>query len=178
MKKIISFAGSSSSTSINKQLVTYTTGLIENVDVEILDLNDFEMPIYSADREKQTGIPQLAKDFHAKMHQADGIVCSLAEHNKTYTAAFKNVLDWCSRLEMNIFNNSPMLLLSTSPGGFGGGNVMATAQSFFPKTGAMIVKTFSLPKFYENFSEGKIVNEELNNQLLGCVASFQKALET
>lgn len=176
MKKIIGFAGSTSSTSINKQFVAYVTQQLNDVSVELLDLNDFEMPIYSADREKNTGIPKEAHAFREKLHSADGIVCSLAEHNRSYTAAFKNIFDWCSRVDMNIFNECPMLLLSTSPGGFGGGNVMAAAQGFFPKTAAKIIDTFSLPKFYDNFKDGQIINEHLNDQLMICVKKFQEEI--
>ena len=50
MKKIIAFAGSSSKQSINKQLITFTSTLFKNFESEILDLNDYEMPIYSVDR--------------------------------------------------------------------------------------------------------------------------------
>jgi NAD(P)H-dependent FMN reductase len=40
--KVIAFAASSSKQSINKQLVTYASGLVENAQVEVLDLNDYE----------------------------------------------------------------------------------------------------------------------------------------
>ena len=54
-KRIVAFAASSSSHSINKQLVTWTAGLVENAQVEILDLNDFELPLFSIDREDELG---------------------------------------------------------------------------------------------------------------------------
>jgi chromate reductase len=57
MKKIIAFGASSSKVSINKQLATYAAGQFENAAVEILDLNDYEMPIFSTDKETATGIP-------------------------------------------------------------------------------------------------------------------------
>jgi hypothetical protein len=49
--------------SINKQLATYAAGQFENASVEVLDLNDYEMPIFSIDKETATGIPTLATDF-------------------------------------------------------------------------------------------------------------------
>ncbi|MFT6901054.1 MAG: chromate reductase [Colwellia sp.] len=51
--KIIAFAASSSRQSINKQLVSYAASLVENAQVEVLDINDYEMPLYSADREAE-----------------------------------------------------------------------------------------------------------------------------
>ena len=50
MKTVLAFSGSNSSSSINKQLVSYAGSLLSDVHLTILDLNDFEMPIYSTDR--------------------------------------------------------------------------------------------------------------------------------
>lgn len=50
MKKIIAFGASSSKNSINKQLAIYVAGQFKNASVEILDLNDYEMPIFSTDK--------------------------------------------------------------------------------------------------------------------------------
>lgn len=174
--KIIAFAGSNSSRSINKELVNYVLKQLEHADTETLDLNSFEMPIYSRDREKDQGIPSEAHLFREHMRKSDGIVCSLAEHNNTYTVAFKNILDWCSRVDMNIFDQKPMLLMSTSPGRYGGGNVMGSARSFFPKCGANIVETFSLPSFKKHFEAGSISDEDLKRELFGKVESFMVAL--
>ena len=53
--------------SINKQLVHYASQLLDKVQVEILDLNDYELPLYSQDKEDELGHPQLAKDFLDKI---------------------------------------------------------------------------------------------------------------
>ena len=47
MKKIVAFGASSSKKSINKQFASYAASLISDADSIIIDLNDFEMPIYS-----------------------------------------------------------------------------------------------------------------------------------
>ena len=116
MKKIIAFGASSSKQSINKQLATYTANQFQNASVEILDLNDYEMPIFSVDKEKENGIHPLAQDFYAKIGSADFIVISFAEHNGNFSSAFKNILDWTSRINAKTFQEKPMLLLATSPG--------------------------------------------------------------
>lgn len=175
-KKIVAFAGSTSSMSINRKLVSFVLSHLEDFDIEFLDLNDFEMPIFSVDREKELGFPEKAHQFRRHMQDADGIVCSLAEHNRSYSAAFKNVFDWCSRIDLNIFADKPMLLMSTSPGGFGGGNVMNAAKSFFPKCGASVIETFSLPSFYQNFGDDTILNEDFKNDLLSKVELFRGQL--
>lgn len=176
MKKIIAFAGSNSKKSINKQLVTYASGLLDGIEVSVLDLNDYSLPIYGVDKEMEEGIPENAATFLEKIKEADGIAVSLAEHNGNFTVAFKNIIDWMSRIEQKVWHNKPMLLLSTSPGGRGGASSMAIAKNGFPHMGANVIADFSLPKFYDNFKDGRVVNEEFNQKIKEAVTTFQKAV--
>lgn len=174
MKKIIAFGASSSKASINKQLATYAANQFKNAIVEVLDLNDFEMPIYSVDKEKDNGIPQLAQDFYAKLGTADAIVISFAEHNGAYSAAFKNIFDWTSRINAKTFQEKQVLLLATSPGPRGGSSVLEIAKNRFPFQGAVVKGSFSLPSFNDNFDAEKgITNENLKNQLLEIISSIE-----
>ena len=174
MKKIIAFGASSSKQSINKQLATYTANQFQNASVEILDLNDYEMPIFSVDKEKENGIHPLAHDFYAKIGSADFIVISFAEHNGNFSSAFKNILDWTSRINAKTFKEKPMLLLATSPGARGGSSVLEIDTKRFPFQGGIVKGSFSLPSFNDNFDAEKgITNEELKNQLLEIVNSIE-----
>ena len=173
MKKIIAFAGSSSKTSINKQLVTYAANQFENASVEVLDLNDYEMPVFSVDKEKENGIHKLATDFYEKIGSADLIVISFAEHNGNYATAFKNVLDWTSRINAKTFQEKEMLLLATSPGARGGSSVLDIATKRFPFQGGIVKGSFSLPSFNDNFDTEKgITNEDLKKQLLDIIKAI------
>lgn len=173
-KKIIAFGASSSKHSINKQLATYAANQFSNVDIEILDLNDYEMPIFSVDKEKENGFPDQVSKFLSKIAEADLLIVSMAEHNGNYTAAFKNILDWTSRLNLKIFQNKKMLLMATSPGARGGKSVLEIAKERFPRHDAEIVATFSLPTYYENFDiiQG-IINPEYKNQLMEIINSVK-----
>lgn len=173
--KIIAFAGSPSKNSINKKLATYAASLFEKAEVEILDLNDYQMPLFSVDVEVEIGQHELAKAFLAKMESADFLVLSVAENNSNYSAAFKNVFDWCSRITVKVFQGKPMLLMATSPGGRGGANVLEIAKNAFPRYGADIKATFSLPSFDANFDveKGVISNPELDNQLRQIVKGLE-----
>jgi chromate reductase, NAD(P)H dehydrogenase (quinone) len=175
MKRLLAFGASNSSDSINKQLATYASKQFKNVTVDLLDLNDYEMPIYSKDREKATGIPQLAHDFYNKIGEADFVLISFAENNGNYTTAFKNILDWMSRINGKTFQEKPMLLLATSPGARGGGSVLDIAVKRMPFQGGVVKGSFSLPSFNENFDteKGVISNEELNDQLLKIIDSIK-----
>ena len=173
MKKIIAFAGSSNKNSINKQLVTYVASQFENVACEILDLNNYEMPIYSADREIEIGVPKLAIDFFEKLGSADLILISLAEHNGAYTAAFKNIFDWTSRHNSKLFQQKTMFLMATSPGPRGGLGVLDIAKDRFPRHDANVVAIFSLPSFRDNFNPSiGITNEALKIELQSMVKAI------
>jgi chromate reductase len=173
--KIIAFAGSNSQNSINKKLATYAASLFENADVEVLDLNDFQMPLFSVDIEKEIGQHPLAKAFLDKIATADILVVSLAENNGNYSVAFKNVFDWCTRISAKVFQDKPMLLMATSPGARGGTSVLEIAKNAFPRFGAILKASFSLPSFNDNFDveNGKFSNAELDNQLREIVKNFK-----
>ncbi|MES2410365.1 MAG: NAD(P)H-dependent oxidoreductase [Bacteroidota bacterium] len=175
MKKLLAFGASNSSDSINKLLAKYASSLFKDVTVDLLDLNDYEMPIYSKDRQNDNGIPQLAQDFYKKIGDADFILISFAENNGNYSAAFKNILDWASRIDSKTFQGKPMLLLATSPGARGGGTVLDIAVKRMPFQGGIVKGSFSLPSFNENFDreKGVISNQELNEQLLDIIDSIE-----
>lgn len=175
--KILAFAGSTSSTSINRELVKFVLRDFGNEEIHFIDLNDFSMPVFSVDLEKK-GFPDETHRFLQAIGTCDAIICSLAEHNRSYSAAFKNIFDWASRIDVKVFRNKPMLLMSTSPGGYGGGNVMNTAKTFFPQFGAEIRQTFSLPKFYENFDmENGIINPEMLKELKEKAQAFKNEIQ-
>ncbi len=153
--KIIALGASNSKASINKQFAAFAAAQFEMASVEILDLNDYAAPLFSVDIEKQSGIPPVIHSFVRKFDQADLIIISLAEHNGSYSAAFKNIFDWASRLEIKLFGGRKMLLLATSTGQGGGKSVLESALKRFPKHGADIAGSFSLPRFFENFSAEK-----------------------
>ena len=176
MKKIIAFAGSNSKTSINKQLATYAASLVDDAEVNVLDLNDYELPLYGIDIEIEHGIPDNARKFLDMIKSTDGIVLSLAEHNGAYASVFKNLFDWMSRIDGKLWSEKPMLLMATSPGGRGGATVLDVASGRFPYMGGNIVGKFSLPSFGDNFSDGKITNEEFNNQLLEEVKQLEDSI--
>lgn len=176
MKQIIAFAGSNSKNSINKQLAIYTANLVDDVKAHILDLNDYVMPIYGIDYEKEHGIPDKAHKFLSVVKEADGVILALAEHNGAYSTAFKNIFDWVSRIEGSFWSEKPMLLMATSPGSRGGASVLDIAQDRFPRHAANITGVFSLPFFGTNFSEGKISNKDLDDKLKEHVKNFKGVL--
>ena len=172
--KIVAFAASNSQQSINKQLVTYAVSLIADASTEVLDLNDYELPLFSVDKEAQLGQPQAAVKFFAKLKDADAIVISFAEHNGSYSAAYKNLFDWCSRIDPKVFQHKPMVLLATSPGARGGATVLAAAVASAPFFNGDVKASLAIPSFNENFdtANGKLSNKELNQKLMQAIQAL------
>lgn len=172
--KVLAFAASSSTESINKRLVTYAASLLEDAEVEVLDLNDYELPLFSVDKEAELGSPDLAGQFFNKIGESDALIISFAEHNGSYTAAYKNLFDWCSRIDQKVFQNKPMVLLSTSPGKGGAGSVLKAAVGSAPYFAGEVKASLSVPSFHENFDleSGRILNEEIKTQLAEAVQAL------
>ncbi|KNC65352.1 NADPH-dependent FMN reductase [Pseudoalteromonas ardens] len=165
--KVLVFAASNSRQSINQQLASYAASLIPNAEVEVLDLNDYEMPIYSIERETDGGIPDEAQRFFAKIGAADAIIVSFAEHNGSYSAAYKNLFDWTSRIDMKVYQNTPMLMMATSPGPGGAKSVLASAVGSAPYFAADVKASLSVPSFFDNFDSevGELKNAEIKQEL-------------
>ncbi len=176
MKKVVALGASNSKKSINKILASFTANQLEGVEVLLLDLNDFDLPLYGIDFENENGIPEDARRLNTILEETDGVVVSLAEHNGSYSAAFKSAYDWLSRIDKKVWKGNPMLLMATSPGGRGGATVLNAAMATFPRMGANVVASFSLPSFGANFSADGIVNPELRDDLNQKIKLFQEAL--
>ena len=175
--KVLAIGASSSKASINKQFASFAANQVDGAEVITLDLNDYEMAIYSSDRENETGIPAQATKFRSLIEEADGIVISFAEHNGTYSAAFKNIFDWVSRTEGKTWGDKPMFVLATSPGARGGITVMNQAASTLPYQGAQVAGSFSLPSFYQSFSkEEGIKDADLNTEFETQLQLFKSKL--
>ncbi|WP_053981076.1 NADPH-dependent FMN reductase [Marinagarivorans algicola] len=172
--KVIAFAASSSQQSINKQLATYAAGLVSNAEVEVLDLNDYELPLFSVEREAALGQPDLAKAFSQKLASADAIIVSYAEHNGTYTAAYKNLFDWVSRIDRAVFHNKPTVLLATSPGPGGAKNVLAQALASATYFAADVKASVSVASFFDHFDAATqtVTNKDIALQIQQAVSHF------
>lgn len=173
--KVIAFAASNSKNSINKQLAAYAASLLDGAEVEVLDLNDYELPLFSVDKEQELGQPPLAQDFVAICAASDALIISFAEHNGSYTAAYKNLFDWCSRIDQKIFHNKPMVLLATSPGARGAISVLTAAINSIPRFGGDVKASLSIPNFQQNFDikKGCLTNQALNKQLIAAISHLQ-----
>lgn len=176
MSKILAFSGSNHSKSINQKLINYTASLISDIEVEVLDVSKWNIPVYSIDMDPDQTPGEINQLIEFIQHH-DGIIISSPEHNGSTPAFFKNIIDWLSRRSKNVFENKPVLLMSASPGKGGGIKNRKLLEHLLPYLGANITTTFSLPSFHQNMQDGEISGtllEELNT----AINSFLESIKT
>jgi len=173
--KVLTFAATNSRKSINKQLVKYAATKLANAEIDYVEINDFDLPIYNIDLEEQYGIPKCAHAFQARIEQADVILVSFAEHNGNFTVAFKNLFDWMSRIGRNVYRDKPIVMLATSPGPGGGNTVLKLAETAAPFFNGKVVGSLSIPSFFDNFDvdRGELTDSDLVEKLDQVLGAFE-----
>ena len=154
MKNVLLFAASNNPDSINGKLINYTASLFKKDKTNILRLQDYPLPVYSPVTEAEQGIPKNAMLFKDEIRRHDAFVISVAEHNRSVTAAFKNTLDWLSRADKDystLLSGKTILLISTSPSPGGARTALANAETMLKAFGAtQFIGTISLVNYFEN----------------------------
>lgn len=108
--------------SLNKALGAWTTELLESQKkkASLVDLADYEMPLYNGDLESTAGIPETAKSLATLISKADCLIFCTPEYNGFFPPLTKNTLDWLSRADGNCLRGKNAILMSASPGNLGG----------------------------------------------------------
>lgn len=165
--KVIAFGASTSSTSINAFIATYVAKRVPGAEVEVLDIRDYDVPMFSEDKEKELGQAGGAKAFLDDLSRADALVISFAEHNGHYPAAYKNLFDWSTRIHREVYQNKPAVYLATSPGPGGAQSVLAAATGSAGFFGGNVKGSLSVPSFYDHvdMEQGKVTSIDLEEQL-------------
>ncbi|SJL82359.1 NADPH-dependent FMN reductase [Vibrio palustris] len=169
--KVIAYGASTSSTSINKALATYAANQIDGAEVKVLDINDFPVPMFSEDKEKEIGQSESAQAFLDEIASADALVISFAEHNGHYPAAYKNLFDWAARINNKVFQEIPAVYLSTSPGPGGAQSSLSAAVTSAPFFAGNVIESLSVPSFYDHFdlATGQMTNPEFAEKITQAV---------
>lgn len=175
--KILAIAGSNSEASINRELVAYAANLTGH-QVTLIDMLAYdELPLYSSARQQRDGFPQAIQELYALIQAHDGVMIASPEHNGSLPAAFKNVIDWLSRINMKWLGGKPVVAMSTSPGPNGGKTNLTHLASLLPWWGAHLTGTYSLGNFFQQMdrSTGTLAAAE-QERLMQIVAEFNAAL--
>ena len=85
--KILAFAGSTRTASLNKALARCAAKCIDDAGgaATFADLRDFPMPLYDGDLEAESGVPAGAEAFYQLMCAHDGLLIACPEYNSSIT---------------------------------------------------------------------------------------------
>ncbi len=178
MRKILAFAGSNSSTSINQKLLDNVVDRIAGHEIKGIKLADYSLPMFSVDMERESGYPENLKNLHTLIIEHDALIIAVNEHNRGASAFFKNTIDWLSRLQRNFLEGKKILLISTSPGVGGAKASLEYTKGIFGRFGGEVIESFSLPSFKDNFQDGKVTNEVLDMGIEDVVTTFAHQIES
>jgi chromate reductase, NAD(P)H dehydrogenase (quinone) len=169
--RILAFAGSLRQASYNKKLIRIAADAAREAGVEVtlIDLRDFPMPLYDGDLEAEDGIPPDARRFKQLMIEHDGFLISAPEYNSSITGVLKNAIDWASRPEpgqpeLAAFRGKVASLMSASPGRLGGLRGLVTVRSILGNIGVLVMPDqVAVPRAFEAFDEeGKLIDRAVD----------------
>jgi len=121
MTQLVGLSGSLRRQSFNSGLLRAARDVLpSSASLEIADISD--IPLYNADIEQATGIPDSVTALKEAIASADGLLFATPEYNNGIPGVFKNAIDWASRPPADIprvFAGKPVAIIGASPGGFG-----------------------------------------------------------
>ena len=174
--KIVLFSGSLRTGSLNKKLVNVAHNLVGEVtgfETQIVEIKDFEIPVYNADVEASSfplGVKKLAEIVAA----AGALIISTPEYNGSMAGTFKNTIDWLSRVRPVPLTRKPVLLLGASPGALGAVRGLGNSRIPLEVLGTYVYpQVFGLPKAHEAFSEsGDLKDADTTKKLRDLIGEF------
>jgi chromate reductase len=164
--RILVFAGSTRSDSLNRKLARATAEALQRRGLEttLADLRDYPMPIYEGDLEAAEGIPPRPKAFKELLRSHDVFAIASPEYNGSFPALVKNAIDWASRPEpgekhLEAFRGKTAVLLSASPGPGGGQRGLRHLRELLEMIGVTVLSTqVTVPRAIEAFdADGRLV---------------------
>jgi chromate reductase, NAD(P)H dehydrogenase (quinone) len=168
--KLLIFAGSTRQASFNRKLAhaAANQARASGADVTLVELADFDIPIYNADLEAQGTPLDVMKLKQIMFEHPAWIICS-PEYNGSYTALLKNTIDWASspvksdpawQDGFKSFTGKVVGVLSASPGALGGLRSQSHLMPLLLNLQCWVApKAFALGKASEAFDgQGQLVN--------------------
>ena len=144
--RVLAFAGSTRSGSLNKKLLRAAVVLAEQrgAQVTTLELRELALPLYDGDLEQHEGLPEGARRLKQLMATHDAFLIASPEYNSSISGVLKNAIDWASRpvpneAPLSAFKEKIAGLLSASPGSLGGLRALIPLRSILGNLGTIVV---------------------------------------
>lgn len=151
-ERVIVFAGSARSDSVNKHVARVAARLLRerDVDARFLDLADYEMPLYHGEIEAEHGVPDAGHALAAEFVPASGLLIASPEYNGAMSALLKNTVDWVTRIDRAILRDKYYGLMAATPGPRGGVRGLALVRQWLESMRLDVTpEDLSIPNIHE-----------------------------
>lgn len=176
--RVLAFSGSTRSDSTNKKLVNEAANFAKELgaNVKVIDLRDYNLPLYDGDLEVKEGLPQKAKELRKLMMESQVILIASPEYNSSLSAILKNTIDWASRGEkrgpsLEPFKDKTFVIMSASPGSKGGARGLVHLRAILEEVGGKVFsEQIVVPDAYNAFNDQKqLKNPQLREKLQNVI---------
>lgn len=173
--RILFFAGSARKESLNARLATAAASIARSLGAEttLIDLRDYEMPLYNGDWETENGLPEAAQRLKKLFIEHDAVFIASPEYNSSFSPLLKNTLDWISRAESNdepplaAYKGKVAALAATSPGGLGGIRGLVPLRMMLGNIGVHVLPTqVAIPKGHAVFTGNDLAADSPEHAML------------
>jgi NAD(P)H-dependent FMN reductase len=181
MAKILGIAGSLRKASHNAALLRAAASLTPaGSELTIATIRD--IPLYDADVEAASGIPESVSRLKEQIVAADGLLIATPEYNNSIPGVLKNALDWLSRPPKDIarvFGDRPVAVIGATPGR--GGTILAQA-ALLPVFRTLGMRIWAGPRLYVSGAakvfdaEGALVDADVKKLLDNFVQAYNTFL--
>lgn len=139
---------------------------------------DLRLPLFDEDLEEAEGIPPEVQLLSDQIKEADAVVISGPEYNKSVSGVLKNALDWVSRTKGGPWRGKPVAIMSATGGRAGGERTQFALRlcmtPFRPHLlyGPEVLVGQNTEQFD---ADGRLINEINEKALIALMGELRKA---
>jgi NAD(P)H-dependent FMN reductase len=176
--RILVFAGSARSGSLNKKLARVAAAAVRATGAEatLIDLADYPTPLYDGDLEAREGVPVCARKLKDLFIAHQGLLIASPENNASVSALLKNTLDWISRQDgsesgLIPYQGKVAALAGASPGALGGLRGLTHLRAILQTLNVLVLsEQVVLSRAHEAFNEDGSLKDAKRQAALAALA--------
>ncbi|MGZ8162616.1 MAG: NADPH-dependent FMN reductase [Methylobacter sp.] len=185
MPKILAFSGSARKDSYNQLLVRIAASGAEKsgMDVSVISLANFPMPIFNQDLESAEGMPQKARQFKQLLIDHDGFLIASPEYNSAFSPLLKNAIDWASRRQdseppLLAFRGKIAVIMAASPGALGGLRGLVFLRMLLGNIGVTVLATQQTISHADNafHADGSLIDQQKQELIINLGSELADTL--